>query len=278
MAGSQAHLRGIPVLFVRHGQSANNVLWESLMEKITKENVPRSEVERLWGEVHIDDPDLTKKGADEAVQLGNYIRGGLDWLGRTLRFYTSPFKRTLDTTDNITKAFSKEQYDVLVHPQIYETGGVYYINKQNLRDGPGKCFSRPDIERLYGYDASALPAEGPWYASGWESDSQSRERANGVSNWIKSAEFRELNENKIVVFVMHGNFIDHLQKAMMNIPEDATIDSKVTNDHTVHPVSFGTPNTATSLFFVFKDGRISVRYIGNVAHLNSCLETSYGRL
>ena len=138
--------------------------------------------------------------------------------------------------------------------------------------------SRPDIERLYGYDASALPAEGPWYASGWESDSQSRERANGVSNWIKSAEFRELNENKIVVFVMHGNFIDHLQKAMMNIPEDATIDSKVTNDHTVHPVSFGTPNTATSLFFVFKDGRISVRYIGNVAHLNSCLETSYGRL
>ena len=167
MAGSQAHLRGIPVLFVRHGQSATNVLWESLMEKITKENVPRSEVERLWGEVHIDDPDLTKKGADEAVQLGNYIRGGLDWLGRTLRFYTSPFKRTLDTTDNITKAFSKEQYDVLVHPQIYETGGVYYINKQNLRDGPGKCFSRPDIERLYGYDASALPAEGPWYASGW---------------------------------------------------------------------------------------------------------------
>lgn len=278
MAGSHTHLRGIPVIFIRHGQSANNVLWETLMQKVVKENIPSSEVERMWGEVHIDDPDLTERGIDEAAQLGQYMKDGLDWGGRSLRFYTSPFKRTLDTTSNITKAFSKDQYDVVVHPDIYETGGVYFINEQNLRDGPGKCFSRSSIESMYGYDASQLPSEGPWYKKGWENDSQSRERAATVSRWIKSNAFRDLHQDKIVVFVMHGNFIDHLQKAMMNIPEDVAIDSKVTNDHTVHPVSFGTPNTATSLFVVFKEGRISVRYIGNVAHLNSCSQTSYGRL
>ena len=278
MAGSHSYIRGIPVIFVRHGQSANNVLWEALMQKVTKENIASSEIERMWGEVHLDDPDLTDTGINEAVQLGKYMKDGLDWRGRTLRFYTSPFKRTLDTTKNITRAFNKNQYDVMVHPDIYETGGVYFINDKNLRDGPGKCFTRSNIEDFYGYDASMLPSKGPWYTSGWESDSQSRNRSIRVSNWIKSREFRALHEDKIVVFVMHGNFIDHLHKAMMNIKEDTTIDSTVTNDHTVHPVSFGTPNTATSLFIVFDQGRISVRYIGNVAHLDFCSQSSYGRL
>ena len=100
-----------------------------------------------------------------------------------------------------------------------------------------------------------MPVQGPWYVDGWENDTKSRERAYKVSNWIKSDEFRNMHNSHFVVFVMHGNFIDHLQKAILNIPGDPNLDSSTTNDHNVQAVSFGTPNSATSLFTIFSNGR-----------------------
>ena len=67
---------------------------------------------------------------------------------------------------------------------------------------------------------------------------------------------------------MHGNFIDHLQKALLNIPDNLSLDSKTTNNHSIQNVSFGTPNTATSLFIIFGNGRVMCRHIGNIEHLH----------
>ena len=271
MAGSQAHIRGIPVIFVRHGQSTNNTILEPLFMKEARGEITRDERERLWGENRVDDPELTGKGKTEARALGKYLKEALNFgesKSRNLHIYTSAFKRTLDTTKGIIESFDADEYKVQVRPDIFETGGVYIINDKNLRDGPGKCFSAADISSLYkGYDTSLLPVQGPWYVDGWENDTKSRERAYKVSNWIKSDEFRNMHNSHFVVFVMHGNFIDHLQKAILNIPGDPNLDSSTTNDHNVQAVSFGTPNSATSLFTIFGNGRVSCRHIGGVDHL-----------
>ena len=77
MAGSQAHIRGIPVIFVRHGQSTNNTILEPLFMKEARGEITRDERERLWGENRVDDPELTGKGVKEARALGKYLKEAL---------------------------------------------------------------------------------------------------------------------------------------------------------------------------------------------------------
>ena len=152
MAGSQAHIRGIPVIFVRHGQSTNNTILEPLFMKEARGEITRDERERLWGENRVDDPELTGKGVKEARALGKYLKEALNFgesKSRNLHIYTSAFKRTLDTTKGIIESFDADEYKVQVRPDIFETGGVYIINDKNLRDGPGRCFSAADISSLY---------------------------------------------------------------------------------------------------------------------------------
>ena len=89
------------------------------------------------------------------------------------------------------------------------------------RVGPGACFTAAEIAELYsGFDVSLLPSEGPWYTRGWEHDSEARRRAARVASWLRSGAFREEHGNSLVVLVMHGHFIDTLQKMMVGVADD----------------------------------------------------------
>ena len=114
---------------------------------------------------------------------------------------------------------------VKCHPDIYETGGVYTVEPGGKRVGPGRCFSAAEIaERYSGFDVSMLPSDGPWYTRGWEHDSEARARAAKVASWIRSDAFREEHGRSLVVLVMHGHFIDTLQKMMVGVADDPAKD------------------------------------------------------
>lgn len=261
---------GIPVFFVRHGESTNNVIQEPLIEKKMNNEITDEEFERIWKSNRMDDPDLTLKGKEQAIALGKYLKKGLNISNRKIHIYSSPFKRTLDTTDGIAKSFNKNEYKVTVRPDIFENGGVYSVNK-NSELTEGECFSGSEIKNKYNYNVDLLPSAGPWYTGNREDDARSKMRAERVAKWIKSKEFRKENENKIVLMVMHGNFIDYLLKEIMNI--NAKLNFKTMSEYEVHSIYFDTPNTATSLFVV-RNGKIIIKNICNVEHLNLPAEYS----
>ena len=69
---------------------------------------------------------------------------------------------------------------------------------------------------------------------------------------IKSSKFKENNNNNIVFFVMHADFIDLLLKQLMNIKEDS--------------LKFTINNTSTSLF-ILNENDINIKFINNTEHL-----------
>lgn len=256
----------IPVLFVRHGQSTNNTILDPLSVKVKKGEISEAEKEKVWLESRSDDPCLTDLGKEEAKHLGNYL---IKYLSSDKRIviYTSPFKRTCDTTLALYEKLNfVHETKVICHPEIYESGGVY-ININGVRDGPGKCLTADDIKTQYGYNVDMLPGEGQWYTKSWENDSQSRERAKKVATWLRSSAFHKENFGKLVILVMHGHFIDHLTKALLGIVDDPCKDFAASNGAKRQPVVFKTANTATSLFNVSSSGQVCIRWAGNTDHI-----------
>ena len=183
--------------------------------------------------------------------------------------FTSAFKRTLDTTAAITREL-RQRPEVIVHPEIFETGGVYTDGVGGTRVGPGKCMSATEIATLFGYTTSRLPSVGQWYTSGWEPDGESRKRAGRVAQWLTSTGFRaEVGEGSLVVMVTHAHFIDHLSKALLRIPDDPTLDPPKKNDPGKQAIFFATPNTATTLLQVTEHGQVVVRWVNRVDHLGN---------
>ena len=106
-------------------------------------------------------------------------------MGRVCTAVPSPFYRTCQTCQPLAKAMGP-QARVVVHPDIYENGGVYIAGRDAdgnaIRDGPGKCMSAADIRRLFpGYETDLLPGEGQWYTGGFETEAMSSARAERVA-------------------------------------------------------------------------------------------------
>lgn len=267
----------IPILFVRHGQSTNNPILERLVEKLRQGELTPAEFPKTWGEERVDDPDLTSIGKTEAMQLGKFLHAGLKKKYKIV-VYTSAFKRALDTTKSIVKLLPSDKCSVIVHPSIFEIGGVYFVNDKGERDGPGKCLTAKKIHEEFGYDVSMLPQNGPWYIDGWESDGKGRQRAKLIANWLKSAKFHKLHQNVLVILVMHAHFIDNLTKAMLGVEDDPSLDPLTTNIAWSQPVFFVTKNSGTSLFLVSKEGRVFVQWINRIDHLECTAENVLSKL
>lgn len=78
---------------------------------------------------------------------------------------------------------------------------------------------------------------------------------------------------------MHGHFIDHLQKAMLGIVDDPSLDIEHANSLRSQQISFATPNTATSMFVLGRDmGGVLVRWINRIDHLGLSSAEALGKL
>ena len=286
------------VLTVRHGRSTNNDILEELYEKRKSGKINEKFLEKTWLRTRSSDPDLTTIGQEEAAKLGAWLKESNITSKRRLLIFTSPFKRTLDTTAGILSSLgaTNNDVDVVVHPFIYETGGVYVSNKEGKRVGPGKNLSASEIAQSFqNYDVSMLPRTGPWYTSSWENDATTNDRAMEMARWLKGRS-KSLSQGTslrhfidatakagdqrgvLVLMVMHGDFINHLTKALCNIQNDDTYFGKEKNLFENQPVNIRSANTATSLFSIASNGHVAVSWMSSTQHLEHTAHERMSRL
>jgi len=247
-------ITNIPFFLVRHGESTNNVIDKKLKFDYDNNFYQNKEyISKLKNANYSSDPDLTKKGFNQASLLGIYLKNNLLLKNRKLIFYTSPFLRTLETTFAIIDSFNSNDYEVIVHPEIYENGGVTFINNDNKFDAPGKCLSSSEIKNKYGFNTDLLNNDNQWYTKEYEKKDLSIQRSKNIINFIKSKEFKEKNNNNIVFFIIHTHFMNLLLKEIMN-----------NNDLNLN---FEIPNTSTSLFVLKEDNKLNIKFINNIEHL-----------
>lgn len=159
---------------IRHAQSANNANPESR---------------------RVHDPSLTDVGHQQASRLAKRI----DCLGLT-RIITSPFLRTLETTEKIRSATSIKPE---VRINLHEEGGCYSGHLPSKKTGqPG--LNRSQIEeRFPEFDVeTALDGQGWWNSQPFESRERAQKRAEML---LKQTHIEFAGSTERVAFVMHGN-------------------------------------------------------------------------
>eukprot|EP00435_Cladocopium_sp_Y103_P074579 s13_g49.t1 len=264
MAGAAIAQKGeLHVLLVRHGESSNNPLMAEIFGPVAGEapgSAMRQLAEQRWLRERSTDPGLTQRGLREAEHLAASCQ---KMLPSSVKIFVSPFLRTLQTAAPLAKALKSK---VVVHPLLYEVGGVY-VESEGQRHGPGACLSPSDMERDFpDFDISHLSGASNrgWYQGGWETDAAARQRCQQLLSWLQS--LREEQPNGWAVLVIHGHLIDLLLKALLGIVDDPLGDLE--NENVMERrVVFFTPNCATAHVSLRPDGSVAVRHIALAANL-----------
>jgi 2,3-bisphosphoglycerate-dependent phosphoglycerate mutase len=219
--------------FIRHGQSANNALWDA-----TGASVGRS-----------DDPELTAIGQQQAQLLAAFLAQGGNRFGIT-HLYTSLMIRSIETA-----LAAGESLGLPVHSweDIHETGGIFNEDVDgNLIGLPGK--NRAHFEAAYPALVlhDSLNAHG-WWNRPFEQFDQHPIRAQRVLAEILE---RHGSSEDIVAVVSHGNFYRHFMAALLHMPDP-------------HAVFFLMNNTAISrIDFPKAEGEsVVIQYQNRVDHL-----------
>ncbi len=237
--------------FIRHGQSANNALWEE-----TASNLGRSE-----------DPELTEMGRDQAGLLADFIlhkdnearldgkfgEPRRDYFGFT-HLYTSLMVRAVATATYLSSALS---LPLLGWPEIHECGGIYLDKEENgVRVGlPGK--TRSYFAKTY--CDLVLPetvTDQGWWNRPWEAEEARPLRAEQV---LKTLLERHGGTDDRVAIVSHGGFYMELMRVMFKIGEPKCW--------------YLMYNTAVSRFDFNDSGEITMVYQNRTDHLPERLIT-----
>lgn len=219
--------------FIRHGQSANNALWDA-----TGASVGRS-----------DDPELTVIGKQQAQLLAAYLAHGSNRFGIT-HLYTSLMIRSIETALAVGEVLG-----LPVHSweDLHETGGIFNEDEQGKLVGlPGK--SRADFESAYPALLlhESLNAHG-WWNRPFEDRALHPVRAQRVLSELLD---KHGSSDDVVAVVSHGNFYRHLMAVLLRMPDPQA-------------VFFGMNNTAMSrIDFSATEGElVFVQYQNRIDHL-----------
>jgi 2,3-bisphosphoglycerate-dependent phosphoglycerate mutase len=240
------------LFFIRHGQSANNLLWEE-----TGGNHGRS-----------DDPELTKTGHVQAKLLGQFLKqkdddaksqGNTTWAERDLfcfsHLYTSLMVRSVATGTYLSRALG---IPLRGWPEIHECGGIFEENKKSGEQSglPGK----PRSYFVEKYNDLILPdtlTEEGWWNRPFEAYEDRPIRARQV---LESLIKKHGNSNDRVAIVSHGGFYMELVRVMFRIDRDQNW--------------FLMNNTGVSRFdFNNEEGGITLAYHNRTEHLSADLVT-----
>ncbi len=180
--------------FIRHGQSANNSLWDQ-----TGSNHGRSE-----------DAELTPVGCRQAELLARFLRDadfGLTHL------YSSLMVRAVATGSIIAETLD---LPLVAWEDAHETGGIYLENEQT-----GECIGQPGKNRAYfetHYPRLILPEglEDGWWNRPFETREQRPIRAQRFLQELLQRHGQ--SENRVAV-VSHGGFYNYLVAAILRLPE-----------------------------------------------------------
>jgi 2,3-bisphosphoglycerate-dependent phosphoglycerate mutase len=181
---------------IRHAQSQNNALPESQ---------------------RVEDPGITGLGHEQATLLAKRV----DELGLT-KLFTSPFRRTLQTTAPIYEATTLTPN---VRVALHEQGGCYIGHTaENMAGRSG--MSRLEIEQEFpGYAVSADVDDRGWWTSDLhESQELARRRATALFQQTLE-EFSGTQER--VAFVMHADiallFLQQFHSEWLDVPANTSI-------------------------------------------------------
>jgi 2,3-bisphosphoglycerate-dependent phosphoglycerate mutase len=191
------------ILFIRHAQSTNNLLWDQ-----TGSSDGRSS-----------DPTLTELGNQQARALcENFTR----YLilhdenqipqSKNIYLYSSLMWRSLQTAQPIAEKYG---LPLLGLRDLHEVGGVYLKDPETeLNVGlPGKKPSElkltyPDLQFVQKVD------EEGWYNQPYELDEQAHTRAQRLVNWLMEKHYYT---DDVVILVSHGAFFNYFMTKLLRI-------------------------------------------------------------
>ncbi|HZQ08796.1 MAG TPA: histidine phosphatase family protein [Anaerolineae bacterium] len=197
--------------FIRHGQSANNALWEK----------NKNERGRSF------DPVLTEIGHAQAECVAQFLRDELALrpnmrdvfaipeAARPTVVYTSLMTRAVATGIVIARALHVPL--VALH-EAHEAGGLYLEDETT-----GEKTGVPGPNRAHfeqNYPELVLPeslGESGWWDRPFEPDEVRHERAERVWQDLLG---RHGNTNDVIALVTHGAFYDHLLRVILNAPRE----------------------------------------------------------
>ena len=228
---------------IRHGQSMNNIIQEKLNPLFQRGEISAEQYNEIWLAERQDDPALSPKGIAEAAKLGAFLA---EWIkgqdGCRFKLYCSAMLRACQTIHPLSVATNSL---VEIRPDIFETGGIYSSNGgANPQRVPGKTSTAAQLKSQFpDYDISALPQNGPWYSSGWETREMAVARAARVADWLCSPTLHSSVGTDVAAMVMHADFLNLLLQQLL---------------HTTHDVMF--PNTSTALLDIDSSGHVMIHH------------------
>ncbi len=192
--------------FIRHGQSANNALWDA-----TGNNAGRAV-----------DPELTETGHKQAQHLAQFLhQKNSEEAGSDTRFnrdsfrfthlYTSLMVRSVATGSYVSRAIG---LPLVAWPEVHECGGIYEDGEEDTRTGlPG--YPRSYFEKHYAH--LVLPdtlTEAGWWNRPFEEHDLRPLRAQRV---LEALLERHGGTNDRVAIISHGGFYMEFMRVLFGI-------------------------------------------------------------
>ena len=225
------------ILFIRHGQSANNVLIDSSKR--------------------VCDPALTEQGKKQAQILADALSGnnGLRLYVEDLpieRLFCSPMMRALETAFPISRELKIEPE---VWLDIHEHGGVFLEDENNRISGyPG--VTRETIrDRFPDFILPDGLTDQGWWKGSKEAPEAWVARAVRAARKLRSC----IDRYKKIAVLSHGGFIDTLLKALLN---------QIPGNHLFYHLS----NTSVTSVVFSDEYRVRINYMNRIDHLSRVTE------
>lgn len=227
------------LLLIRHGQSANNALDESL---------------------RVPDPGLTEVGSRQAEVLAN-------WLATypPTDLYCSGFLRSLLTTQPVAGSLAMTPK---VQADLYEVGGCYQgYHAGNIKPATGMGYSQ--IQSLFpGWEVDSRIDERGWYhGKEIEDETAARNRADRIVDWFESElkpKSPRLNGIQRPALIIHADLKQYLMEAILG--------RQISRTH--QPILISEAwNTSVSQFS-YENGQWRLDYWNSIGHLPMDLRTS----
>jgi broad specificity phosphatase PhoE len=252
--GHDSQSPNLRIILIRHGESENNIHHEISMEQYQQNRQA--------------DPDLTPVGYQQAQETAEYLRMGTNALLRNVHeIYVSPVRRTLLTCRPIAHAL---QIKPQVWADLFEVGGVYTKDPKSA-DVDGVI----GTVGLGGLTRSQMSTEFPNYIlddrvsdKGWytlstkETKEQGRARIERVLQTLRN-QVKTAAEDRTVLLVVHGDFIDFFVQAAFDIPGTTR--------------TFPCWNTCITIVDLDATGRAMVLQHNSVSHLSIVKTESLGK-
>lgn len=207
------NLRTMNIVFIRHGESANNVTY-GLVRNQFGDDLSPEQYEIELGKLHNPDCALSERGYQQVEMLKNSIAvGGMsrvisnpdEW-----RLFSSPMNRCLITSNEIGKGFQKR---VTVMPFLYESDGCYERLPNHGTKGLSGMTAAEVHDKFSNLDCAPGMENGWYHLEHKETRGQFLERAKTIADWLWKLHEQSPEERGFqtgCVISIHGNLIQEV--------------------------------------------------------------------